>query len=103
MKFTILKRLILGYATIILLIVFLGIYITLQLNKLNRFVREISAVDGSTIDLTERLSDTLFSQVGFEKKYLISQDQDFYQKLGHNAEFNPGYGKTQISDDHERG
>jgi two-component system sensor histidine kinase GlrK len=81
MKFTILKRLILGYATIILLIVFLGIYITLQLNKLNRFVREISAVDGSTIDLTERLSDTLFSQVGFEKKYLISQDQDFYQKF----------------------
>jgi two-component system sensor histidine kinase GlrK len=81
MKFTILKRLILGYATIILLIVFLGIYITLQLNKLNRFVREISSVDGSTIDLTERLSDTLFSQVGFEKKYLISQDQDFYQQF----------------------
>jgi two-component system sensor histidine kinase GlrK len=81
MKFTILKRLILGYATIILLIVFLGIYITLQLNKLNRFVREISAVDGTTIDLTESLSDTLFSQVGFEKKYLISQDQDFYQKF----------------------
>jgi signal transduction histidine kinase len=81
MKFTILKRLILGYATIILLIVFLGIYVTLQLNKLNRFVREISSVDGSTIDLTERLSDTLFSQVGFEKKYLISQDQDFYQKF----------------------
>jgi two-component system, NtrC family, sensor histidine kinase GlrK len=81
MKFTLLKRLILGYATIILLIVFLGIYITLQLNKLNRFVREISAVDGSTIDLTESLSDTLFSQVGFEKKYLISQDQDFYQKF----------------------
>ena len=81
MKFTILKRLILGYATIILLIVFLGIYITLQLNKLNRFVREISSVDGSTIDLTERLSDTLFSQVGFEKKYLISQDPDFYQQF----------------------
>ena len=81
MKLTILKRLIIGYATIILLIVFLGIYITLQLNKLNRFVREISAVDGTTIDLTESLSDTLFSQVGFEKKYLISQDQDFYQKF----------------------
>ena len=81
MKFTILKRLIFGYATIMLLFVFLGGYITLQLNKLNRFVREISSVDGNTIDLTERLSDKLFSQVGFEKKYLISQDQDFYQKF----------------------
>jgi two-component system sensor histidine kinase GlrK len=81
MKFTILKRLIFGYATIILLIVFLGGYITLQLNKLNRFVLEISSVDGITIDLTERLSDKLFAQVRFEKKYLISQDQDFYQKF----------------------
>ncbi len=81
MKFTILKRLIFGYAAIMLLIVFLGVYITLQLNKLNRFVREISSVDGITIGLTERLSDKLFSQVGFDKKYLISQDQDFYQKF----------------------
>ena len=81
MKFTILKRLIFGYATIMLLFIFLGGYITLQLNKLNRFVREISSVDGTTIDLTERLSDTLLTQVGFEKKYLISQDQDFYQKF----------------------
>jgi two-component system sensor histidine kinase GlrK len=81
MKFTILKRLIFGYVAIMLLMVFLGVYITLQLNKLNRFVREISSVDGTTIDLTERLSDKLFSQVGFEKKYLISQDQDFYQKF----------------------
>jgi len=81
MKFTILKRLIFGYAAIMLLMVFLGGYITLQLNKLNRFVREISSVDGTTIDLTERLSDKLFSQVGFEKKYLISQDLDFYQKF----------------------
>ena len=81
MKFTILKRLIFGYAAIMFLMVFLGVYITLQLNKLDRFVREISSVDGTTIDLTERLSDKLFSQVGFEKKYLISQDQDFYQKF----------------------
>ena len=81
MKFTILKRLIFGYAAIMLLMIFLGGYITLQLNKLNRFVREISSVDGTTIDLTERLSDKLFSQVGFEKKYLISQDLDFYQKF----------------------
>jgi len=81
MKFTILKRLIFGYAAIMLLMVFLGVYITLQLNKLNRFVRENPSEDGTTIDLTERLSDKLFSQVGFEKKYLISQDQDFYQKF----------------------
>ena len=51
MKFTILKRLIFGYATIMLLIVFLGGYVSLQLNKLNRFVQDIVSVDGVTIDL----------------------------------------------------
>jgi len=81
MKFTILKRLIFGYATIMLLVVFLGGYVSLQQNKLNRFVREIASVDGVTIDLTERLSNKLFSQIRFEKKYLISQDQDFYQQF----------------------
>jgi two-component system sensor histidine kinase GlrK len=81
MKLTILKRLIFGYATIMLLVVFLGGYVSLQQNKLNRFVREIASVDGLTIDLTERLSNKLFSQVRFEKKYLISQDQDFYQQF----------------------
>jgi two-component system sensor histidine kinase GlrK len=81
MKLTILKRLIFGYATIMLLVVFLGGYVSLQQNKLNRFVREIASVDSITIDLTERLSDKLFSQVRFEKKYLISQDQDFYQQF----------------------
>ncbi|MBW2366673.1 MAG: HAMP domain-containing histidine kinase [Deltaproteobacteria bacterium] len=81
MKLTILKRLIFGHAAIMLLIVFLGGYVSLQLNKLDRIVREISAVDSITIDLTERLSDKLFSQVVFEKKYLISQDQDFYEKF----------------------
>ena len=81
MKFTILKRLIFGYATIMVLVVFLGGYVSLQQNKINRFVREIASVDGLTIDLTERLSNNLFSQVRFEKKYLISQDQDFYQQF----------------------
>ncbi len=69
----------------------------MQLNKLNRFVLEISSVDGITIDLTERLSDKLFAQVRFEKKYLISQDQDFYQKF-----VNPRFGKIRVPDDHRR-
>ena len=81
MKFTILKRLIFGYATIMLLIVFLGGYISLKLNKLDRFVQELSSVDEIPLTSPNALSDKLFSQVGFEKKYLISQDQDFYQKF----------------------
>lgn len=87
MKFTILKRLILGNAAIALLIICLGGYIVYQMARLNRFVREVSSVDGQIITLTERLSDRLFSQVGFEKKYLISKDNDFYKKFLEIMEF----------------
>ena len=54
---------------------------TFKLNQLNHLTREIAAVDVNTITLCEHLLDKLFSQVGFEKKFLISKDQDFYQKF----------------------
>ena len=53
MKLTIFKRLTFGYAAILILVVFLGVYVL----------------------------DKLFSQVSFEKKYLISRDADFLKKF----------------------
>ena len=81
MQFTIFKRLTLGYATILLLVVFLGVYVTLKLNQLNGLTREITSVHATSLTLTEHVLDKLFSQVGFEKKYLISKDPDFFLKF----------------------
>jgi len=80
-QLTIFKRLTLGYLAIMLLIIFLGVYVTIKLNQLNRITRAVVSVDSAAIGLTENLLEALFSQVGFEKKYLISTDQDFYQKF----------------------
>jgi CHASE3 domain sensor protein len=79
MKFTIFKRLTFGYLTIMMLVFFLVIFVTLKLNQLTHIIRAASSVDGQTVRLTERLSNNMFSMVSFEKKYLISKDQDFYQ------------------------
>ena len=81
MRLTIFKRLTFGYVAIILLIIFLGGYVTLKLNQLNHLTHIIASVDSTVIRLTEDLLDAIFSQVGFEKKYLISKDRDFYQKF----------------------
>ncbi len=81
MKFTIFKRLTFGYAAILLLVVFLGVYMTLKLNQLDGLSREIASVHASRLTLTEHILDKLFSQVGFEKKYLISRDTDFLKKF----------------------
>jgi len=81
MRLTIFKRLTFGYGAIILLIILLGGYVTLKLDQLNQLTRVIASVDSTVIKLTEDLLDAIFSQVGFEKKYLISKDRDFYQKF----------------------
>ncbi len=81
MKFTIFKRLTFGYATILLLVIFLGVYVTLKLNQLNGLAREIASVHATRLTLSEHVLDKLFSQVSFEKKYLISKDPDFFVKF----------------------
>ena len=81
MKLTIFKRLTFGYAAIMLVVVFLGIYVTLNLKRLNYLTHSINSVDSATIRLVERLQAQIFSQVGFVEKFLISGDPDFYQKI----------------------
>ena len=86
-KFTIFKRLTFGYIAMMLLVVFLGAYVILKLNQLNALTQDIALIDGATIHLIENLSDTIFSQVGFEKKYFISHDRDFLKQFFELSEY----------------
>ena len=81
MKMTIFKRFVISYLVIILLIIFLGVYTALRLNQLNQIINYMISVDSATIKLTEELADAILTQVGFEEKYLISKDKDFYQRF----------------------
>ena len=80
-KFTIFKRLGVGYFIILLVVIVLGVYSTLKLGQLNQITYSISSIDSETIRMTNRLRDALFSQRGFEKKYFVSQDKDFYRQF----------------------
>jgi two-component system sensor histidine kinase GlrK len=80
MKLTIFKRLTFGYMAILVLVIVLGIYVTVKLRQLNHLTGSIAAVDGTMIGLSERLLDRILSQVGFEKKYFVSKDRDFYKR-----------------------
>ncbi|UCF89879.1 MAG: MCP four helix bundle domain-containing protein [Desulfobacterales bacterium] len=81
MKFTIFKRLTFGYVAIMVLVVFLGGFVTTKLNQLNRLTQAIAAVDSTTIRGVENLLEVLLSQVGFERKYLVAKDPDFSQQF----------------------
>lgn len=70
-----------GYAVIMVMVVFMGIYVTLKLNQMTDINHKIAKVDGATITLGEHLLEILFSQVGFERKYLIAGDPDFFAEF----------------------
>ena len=86
MRWTILRRLLLGHATIILLVVAMGIYVTTKLNQLNRITRETATSDVESVRQIERMLDTLFDQAGFGRKYLISGDPDYLTQYEDKAE-----------------
>jgi two-component system sensor histidine kinase GlrK len=81
MRLTIFKRLTIGYAAIMILVIFMGVYVTLKLIQINRLTRDAALVDSATVGQVDQLFDTLLTQVSFEEKYLISRDRDFYNKF----------------------
>lgn len=84
---TIFKRLVISYLIIIILILFLGAYITFRLNRLNRLIDYIVSVDSVTVKLIDELTSARLTQSGFEEKYLISKDRDFYQRFCEIGEY----------------
>jgi len=80
-KFTIFKRLGLGYLVIISAVIALGVYSTLKLDQLNQVTRSINSIDNESMRIANRLRDAVFAQRGFDEKYVVSKDPDFQRQF----------------------
>lgn len=79
MRLSLFNRLTFGYAAILMLLIFLAGYVSLQLQQLDRHSLSITEIDGTTLRLAEKITATLITQESYEKKYLISRDPDFHR------------------------
>jgi len=86
MKLTIFTRFLVSYLAIILLIICLGVYAVLSLNYVNQSMDYNISVNGATIRLAAELADTSLTQLGFEEKYSVLKDRDFYEHFWHAEE-----------------
>ncbi|MBU1163063.1 MAG: MCP four helix bundle domain-containing protein, partial [Proteobacteria bacterium] len=86
-QYTIFQRLIIGYLAILIIIAALGLYTFHTLWKLNKVTRSISSVDEEVIRASNRLRDTSLSQRGFEEKFIVSKDRDFYQQFSETEKY----------------
>jgi two-component system sensor histidine kinase GlrK len=94
MKLTIFSRLLTGHLTIFALVIGMSAYAIVQISRINEVTQSVLTVNSRMSDNAERLSDVVFSQVRYERKYLISKDEVFYnQFLQLKADFDRSLGE----------
>ena len=81
MQLTLFKRLTLGYCAFAILLIGLGVYVAVQLNRLNRLTWAVVRQDGETVRQAEALDSMAVALARFEKKHLISGDAAFFARF----------------------
>lgn len=80
-QLNIFSRLALGYFAIIVVMGFISGYTLLKLHELNREVDLIFTVDERMLDLKPKVADSILSQLGYGKKYVITKDSLFFNQF----------------------
>ena len=65
----------------LIVVVALGAYSTLKFRELNQIIHSISSVGSETVLVSDRIRDSLFTQRKFERKYVVSEDNDFFRQF----------------------
>jgi len=100
MKLTIFSRLLTGHLIIFTLVIGMSAYAIVQISRINDVTQSVLTVNSRMSDNAERLSDVVFSQVRYERKYLISKDEVFYnQFLQLKADFDRSLGEMMSTAD----
>lgn len=63
-----------GYLTIFILVTVVSVYVILKLHQLNTNTRHMLRIDNPILDYEEKLTDSILSQLRYEKKYVITKD-----------------------------
>jgi two-component system sensor histidine kinase GlrK len=81
MKLTIFSRLVIGFLAIFILAMAVSVYAILQLRKLERDTQAIILRDGRLTTYEKKLTDLLLSQMRYEKKFIITKDDELYTQF----------------------
>jgi len=81
MRLTIFARLIIGFFAILLIMGAVNVYTALRLHRLSKETTRILDVDERILDLRKRLADSMLSQLGYEKKFIVTRDAAFHEQF----------------------
>jgi len=87
-RLTIFSRVMIGYFTVLILVMAISVYAIVKLHEFNRGMRHILEVDHAILGYEKRLEDSILAQLRYDKKYFITKDGTFYnQFLSERDEF----------------
>lgn len=81
MRLSIFSRLVFGYLIIFILVVAANGYVIYQLRQFNTWTHSILSVDNRVLDIHKKMTDTLLSQIEYEKKFIIIRDQTLFNNF----------------------
>lgn len=73
-RLTIIQKMLLGYAPLVLLLFLLAVFALLSLNRLNQLNRSIVEIDVPVVEAADRLRDVLLDQDLYGRRYVILRD-----------------------------
>lgn len=86
---TIFSRIMIGYFTVLILVMAVSAYAVVKLQEFNTGMRHILRVDNVILDHQRKLADSILAQFRYDKKYFLTRDARFYdQYLSEKEEFN---------------
>lgn len=75
------SRLVLGYLVIFVLVMAVSVYAILQLRRFNEVTRSILETDNRILEYEKKLTDALWEQIRYERKFIITQDDVLYDQF----------------------
>jgi len=70
-----------GYLAIFVLVLVSSFYAIGQLQRFNTITRSVLETDNRILDYEQKLADTLLEEIRYERKFIITQDNTFYDQF----------------------
>ena len=79
---TIFSRLVFGYLTIFVLVIILSFYTIVRMGEFSEVTLfRLMMNNNRMIDYTGKLTDTVLSQIRYERKFIVTKDPAFYNQF----------------------
>lgn len=81
MRLSLFSRLVLGYLAVFALVAAVSFYTIRELQTFNDISRSILEADNAVLDYEKKLTDSLLSQIRYERKFVIAREQALYAEF----------------------